>query len=83
MPPVQVASIALRDQPGWITFSIDGRFAYPSTGDIVETATRRIVTTLTDEEGRAVQGEKMLEVVFAGGRPVAAGDQFGIGRGSR
>jgi DNA-binding beta-propeller fold protein YncE len=83
MPPVQVASIALRDQPGWITFSIDGRFAYPSTGDIVETATRRIVTTLTDEEGRAVQGEKMLEVVFAGGRAVAAGDQFGIGRGAR
>jgi hypothetical protein len=39
-----------------------------------------VVATLTDEEGRAVQSEKMLEVVFAGGRPVAAGDQFGIGR---
>jgi hypothetical protein len=24
-PPRQVASILLKDQPGWITFSIDGR----------------------------------------------------------
>jgi hypothetical protein len=80
MPPAQVTSIVLRDQPGWITFGIDGRYAYPSTGDIVDTRTRRVVATLTDEEGRAVQSEKMLEVVFAGGRPVAAGDQFGIGR---
>ena len=27
MPPKQVASIKLRDQPGWITFSIDGDYA--------------------------------------------------------
>src|SRR5438094_5195050 len=25
MPPKQLASIPLRDQPGWITFSLDGR----------------------------------------------------------
>jgi hypothetical protein len=80
MPPKQVTSILLRDQPGWVTFSIDGQYAYPSTGDIVDTRTKRVVTTLTDETGRAVQSEKMLELVFAGRRPVAAGDQFGIGR---
>ena len=80
MPPAQVTSIVLRDQPGWITFGIDGRYAYPSTGDIVDARARRVVTSLTDEEGRAVQSEKMVEVVFAGGRPVAAGDQFGVGR---
>src|SRR5216117_1919011 len=28
MPPKQVTSIPLRDQPGWVTFSIDGRYAY-------------------------------------------------------
>jgi hypothetical protein len=38
------------------------------------------VATLTDEEGRAVQSEKVVEVVFAAGRPVRTGDQFGIGR---
>jgi DNA-binding beta-propeller fold protein YncE len=81
-PPAQLATIPLRDQPGWITFSMDGRHAYPSTGEIVDTATRKIVATLTDETGRAVQSEKLVEIVFAGGRPVRAGDQFGIGRAS-
>jgi hypothetical protein len=80
MPPRQVASIRLRDQPGWITFSLDGRHAWPSTGEIVDTKTRRIVAALTDEEGRAVQSEKVVEIVFAGAKPVRTGDQFGIGR---
>jgi hypothetical protein len=80
MPPRQVASIRLRDQPGWITFSLDGRYAYPSTGEIVDAKTRAVVTTLTDERGRAVQGEKMVEAIYENGRLVRAGDQFGIGR---
>src|SRR5438034_9230170 len=80
MPPKQTTSIKLRDQPGWITFSIDGRRAYPSTGDVIDTSTKRIVTTLEDETGKHVQSEKLLEVVFANGRPVRAGDQFGIGQ---
>jgi DNA-binding beta-propeller fold protein YncE len=79
-PPKQVASLPVRDQPGWITFSLDGRHAYPSTGEIFDTATRKVIATLTDETGRAVQSEKVVEVVFAGGRPVRTGDQFGIGR---
>jgi DNA-binding beta-propeller fold protein YncE len=80
MPPAQVASIAVRDQPGWITFGLDGQYAYPSTGDVIDTRTRRVVATLTDEHGRAVQSEKMLEVDVTANGPVAAGDQFGIGR---
>ena len=80
MPPRQVASIALRDQPGWVTFSLDGRHAWPSTGEVIDTATRRVVATLRDEEGRDVQSEKVVEVVFAGGKPVRVGDQFGVGR---
>lgn len=80
MPPRQVASIVVRDQPGWITFSLDGRHAYPSTGEVIDTATRRVVATLTDESGRAVQSEKLLEVVFAAGKAIRVGDQFGVGR---
>jgi len=80
MPPKQKMSIKLRDQPGWITFSIDGRFAFPSTGEVIDTSTKRIVATLEDETGRPVQSEKLLEVDFATGKPVRAGDQFGIGR---
>jgi DNA-binding beta-propeller fold protein YncE len=80
MPPRQVASIALRDQPGWVTFSMDGAYAYPSTGEVIDTATRRVVATLADENGGQVQSEKVVEVAMDGGKPVRAGDQFGIGR---
>ena len=80
MPPKQITTVKLRDQPGWITFSIDGRYAYPSTGDVIDTRTKRIVTTLEDEQGRHVQSEKLLELVFANDKPLRAGDQFGIGR---
>ena len=36
MPPKQVANIEVRDDPGWITFSIDGKYAYPSTGQVID-----------------------------------------------
>ena len=80
IPPKQVGSILLRDEPGWITFSIDGRFAYPSPGEVIDVAKHQIVTTLEDEEGRHVGSEKMLEIDFKGGQPVRNGDQFGLGR---
>jgi hypothetical protein len=80
MPPRQMQSIELHDQPGWITFSIDGRYAYPSSGEVIDVASRKIVTTLKDERGQDVQSEKLMEIDFFGGKPVHAGDQFGVGR---
>jgi 6-phosphogluconolactonase (cycloisomerase 2 family) len=80
LPPKQAASIEVRDEPGWITFSLDGRLAYPSTGDIIDVKSRRVVAQLTDEEGRMVMSEKMVEIHFKGEEPVRAGDQFGLGR---
>jgi len=79
-PPRQLESIELRDEPGWITFSLDGRHAYPSTGEVIDAAARQVIATLSDENGQAVQSEKMLEIVFNEGRPVRNGDQFGLGR---
>jgi DNA-binding beta-propeller fold protein YncE len=80
MPPKYATSIKLREQPGWVTFSLDGKFAYPSTGEVIDTATKKIVAALADEERREVHSEKMVEIHFKGGVPVAAGDQFGLGR---
>ena len=80
MPPKQIASLPVRDQPGWVTFTINGDFAYPSSGDVFNTATRELVTQLTDEEGRAVGSEKMLEIDWRNGEPIRTGDQFGLGR---
>lgn len=81
--PRYLTSIELRDQPGWVTFSLDGRLAYPSTGDVIEVATRKIIAHLTDETGTAVQSEKLLEIDFLNGVPVRTGDQFGLGRAKR
>ena len=80
MPPKQGQSIELRGQPGWITFSLDGRYAYPSTGDVIDVASHKIVTGLKDEQDREVASEKLLEIDFDGNKPSRAGDQFGLGR---
>lgn len=80
MPPRQIESIEVRDQPGWITFSLDGRYAYPSTGEVIDVKSRKILTTLKDESGNPVQSEKMVEVHLDGKKVRKAGDQFGIGR---
>lgn len=81
VPPKFVTSIRLeQDEPGWLTFSIDGRYAYPSTGEIIHAKTRKIVGKLVDEEKRDVMSEKLMQIVFRDGHPIATGDQFGIGR---
>ena len=76
----QVASIPVRDQPGWIAMRLDGKHAWPSSGEIIDIATRKLITTLTDEEDRAVGSEKMVEIHWENGKPSRAGDQFGYGR---
>ena len=80
MPPKQVGSVELRDQPGWITFSLDGKHAYPSTGEIVDIKTRKLIATLKDEKGGMVMSEKVVEIHLDGKKATAIGDQFGIGR---
>jgi DNA-binding beta-propeller fold protein YncE len=78
-PPKQVTSVAVRDQPGWVSFSLDGRHAWPSTGEVVDVETKRIVKRLEDETGRQIGSEKLLEVQFSDGKAVAAGNSFGVG----
>lgn len=79
MPPKQTTSVKLRDMPGWISFSMDGRFAFSSTGEIIDVTTKKIVATLQDETGHAVQSEKMVDLAIANGKVVRAGNQFGVG----
>lgn len=80
MPPKQIGSVELRDEPGWVTFSLDGRYAYPSTGEVIEAGNRTIVARLQDEHGAKVESEKLLEIDFFGDSVTKVGDQFGIGR---
>ena len=48
-PYQQLTTIPVQDMPGWITFSIDGKYVYPSSGEVIEVKTRKILTTLQDE----------------------------------
>jgi DNA-binding beta-propeller fold protein YncE len=79
MPPKQGQNIKVRDLPGWITFSIDGKTVWSSSGEVIDAKTKKIVALLKDEAGHEFQSEKMLEVVLDNGKVVRAGDQFGIG----
>jgi DNA-binding beta-propeller fold protein YncE len=79
-PYQQLTTIPLQDMPGWISFSIDGKYAYPSSGEVIDVKTRRILTKLQDEFHNNVASEKMVEIDFADNKAVRAGDQFGIGR---
>jgi len=79
-PYQQLSTIPLQDMPGWISFSIDGKYAYPSSGEVIDVKTRRILTKLQDEFYNSVASEKMVEIDFADNKAVKAGDQFGMGR---
>lgn len=80
MPPKQGQTIKLRDSPGWISFSVDGKTAYSSTGEMIDVKTKKVIATLKDEQGREVQSEKMLEIDIDKGKVIRAGNQFGVGQ---
>jgi DNA-binding beta-propeller fold protein YncE len=80
-PPVQRAAVKLSGGGhGWVTFSLDGRYAWCHTPDVIDAKTREVVATLKDEAGKPIAGSKFIEVHFKDGKVVAMGDQFGLGR---
>jgi DNA-binding beta-propeller fold protein YncE len=81
-PPVASTTIEVRAQPRWVTFGIDGQYVYPSSGDVIDRKSRKIVATLEDERRSFVHSERMLEIQFAGGSPTRAGDQTATGERS-
>lgn len=72
MPPRHLADVPLYEspdqqpRPGWISFSIDGRFAYASCNRVVD-AERKSVAAKIDTS------ERLLEIQFEQGRAVRAG----------
>jgi hypothetical protein len=80
MPPKQMKSIRTRSNPSWITFGLDGKYVFPSSGDVIDAATKQVVGGFKDEIGRQVESEKILEILFVDGKPVRTVDQFGVGQ---
>jgi PQQ-like domain len=80
-PPREVATIKPSDPPYWITIGLDEKFAYVSSGDVIDTKTRKIVAQMKDEYGRTMISEKLLDMTFSDGRLQRVSNQFGNGFG--
>lgn len=79
-PPRQTHLVRVSHIPHWLTFSIDGRFAYVAgrkgagdPTDIIDTRTYQRIGTLSSSED-------LLEVDASGGAISRVGSQFGVGR---
>jgi DNA-binding beta-propeller fold protein YncE len=72
-PPAPLAAIELSAQPRAITFSVDGRYAYASTGEVVDTAVKKISGRLEDTGHATVSSEHLVEIDFFDGRPIRSG----------
>ncbi len=72
MPPKPIASVALYEKPeeqprpGWISFSLDSKYAYPDGPAVIDVMTKKVVT-------RIPLSEKLIEIDFRNGKPVKAG----------
>ncbi len=62
-----------------MTIGLDGKYVYPSTGDVIDAASKKVVASLKDDAGNYVRSEKMFEVQWSGGKIVRMSDQFGRG----
>jgi DNA-binding beta-propeller fold protein YncE len=74
-PPAARATVDLSAQPRWIAFSVDGRYAYSSTGDVIDAAARRITGALEDAAGAKVVSEHFVEIDFVERRPVRSAER--------
>ena len=80
-PPVQTGHIGLSmGGHGWITFSLDGKYAYSHTPDVFDVATKEKVATLRDENGKPFASSKFIEVQFEDDKVTKVSSEFGLGR---
>ncbi len=81
MPPEPKGEVALsQGGHGWVSFSLDGKYAWTHTPDVFDAKTKKLIATLKDEKGTPVSGSKYFEVHFRDGKVVEVGSEFGLGR---
>jgi hypothetical protein len=79
-PPQERQPVAISNVSHWLTFSIDGRYAYVAGRKGSEDRTDVIDASTYQRVGSLAPSEDLLEVDFSDGAPTAVGNQFGIGR---
>jgi hypothetical protein len=75
--PKEIATIDTPDGVYWMTFGLDGKLVYASSGDIIDVATRKIVGTTKSERGDRMFSEKELDMTFLDGHLQRVSNQFG------
>ena len=81
MPPEPKGHVELsQGGHGWVSFSLDGQYAWAHTPDVFDAKTKNLVASLKDESGAPVSSSKFIEVHFRDGRVVQVGNEFGLGR---
>src|SRR5215472_8049654 len=81
MPPEPKGEVALsQGGHGWVTFSLDGHYAWTHTPDIFDAKTKKLIGTFKDEHAKPVSSSKYIEVHFRDGKVIEVGNEFGLGR---
>ena len=84
MPPLEKGYVDVSAKThGWITFSMDGKYAYPDSGDVIDAKSKKTLTRLRDADGNPVMSSKFIEIHFRGKDAVRVGQQMGMGRSPR
>ncbi|MBV8472147.1 MAG: hypothetical protein JO234_01920 [Hyphomicrobiales bacterium] len=82
MAPVLAARVSMRSHRGahWITFDIDGDYAYVAPNKSSDDATEIFDAHTHKSLGLIGSSEDMIEIDFTDGKVSRVGDQYGIGR---
>jgi DNA-binding beta-propeller fold protein YncE len=75
--PQEIATIDTPDGVYWMTFGLDGKLVYASSGDIIDVASRKIVGQMKSEFGTKMFSEKLLDMTFLDGHMQRVSNQFG------
>ena len=83
MPPVFKQTVPMAAKAhGWICFSRDGKYGWCDTGEVFDTATKKVIAQLSDAKdgkGGPVISSKFFEIHFLGGAIAWIGQQMGVG----
>jgi DNA-binding beta-propeller fold protein YncE len=75
--PKEIDTIDTPDGVFWMTFGLDGKLVYASSGDIIDVATHKIIGTTKSEFGTKMYSEKELDMEFLDGHLQRVSNQFG------
>jgi len=85
MAPVLVERISIKSRHGahWLTFDIEGSYAYVAPNKSSDDATEIFDAHTHQSVGLIGSTEDMIEIDFADGKISRVGDQYGVGRVGR